>query len=66
MIRDRFDAVDASLKAAKDSFDKHADTDAKYWAKIDEHHAQVGLIKKILYGVTVLLGALGTWLGLHR
>ncbi len=45
MMRDRFDGVDNKLDAAKDSFDKHAASDEKYWRIIDGQQAQISMIK---------------------
>ena len=50
LLRDRFNAIDAKLDEAKESFDKHAASDEKYWKLIDAQKAQLSLVKWVTGG----------------
>ena len=66
MIRDRFDALDASLKAIHDDFNSHTEQDMAYWKMIDTQRAQVSLLQKMFWGIVGIGGIVGTWLGLKH
>ena len=48
MIRDRFNKVDADNEILIHDLKEHTDKDAVYWRKIDEQHAQIGLMKWLI------------------
>lgn len=50
MMRDRFDAIDDTLKALNTNLREHTEKDDRYWLKIDQQAAQIGLIKWIFGG----------------
>lgn len=66
MMNKRFDSVDEALRDAKDAFAKHSEDDQKYWRILDEQQVQIGVIKRVFWGIISILGVIGTWLGLKH
>ena len=48
MIRDRFNKVDADNAVMIRDLKEHAVKDEAYWRQIDEHRAQLGLVKWLI------------------
>lgn len=50
LMRDRFDAIDTTLKDLNESLKAHTEKDDRYWLKIDQQAAQISLIRWICGG----------------
>ena len=65
-IRDRFDAVDAMLKKVSEELETHANLDRAYWKKLDEHEAQLRLVKWLMGIVGSGVALVAGWFIQHK